>query len=170
MKKLITFILALVFVSGLVGCSSAETKPYNVPTTAEVLEEPPALTVTIGKTTIPALQFTYSWRIINADGTITAIEADCAHPLDCEDSFRLFETTETTATLNFTEEPDTILTVQCWSDAHWSDPYADSEVVDINGNTIELKSGGYIYEIIAQWDTERGYGGTAHYAFYIKTV
>ena len=170
MKKLTTFILALVCVSGLVGCSSAEAKPYNVPTTAEVLKEPPALTVTIGETAVPALQFTYYWEIINADGTIMATKADSAHPLDSEDAFHVFETAETTATLRFTEKPDTILTVQCWSDAHWSDPYADSKIVSINGNTIELKSGGYIYEVIAQWDTQKGYGGTVHYAFYIKTV
>ena len=35
---------------------------------------------------------------------------------------------------------------------------------------IALKSGGHIYEVVAQWDTESGFGGTAHYSFYLKAV
>ena len=31
------------------------------------------------------------------------------------------------------------------------------------------KPGGYIYEVTAQWDDSQGSGGTAHYAFYIRS-
>ena len=62
-----------------------------------------------------------------------------------------------------------ILSVRCWRDKHWSDPSADSENVSVNGNKIEFKAGGYIYEVIAEWNTEKsGYGGIAHYSFYIQ--
>lgn len=64
----------------------------------------------------------------------------------------------------FAEEPDAILSVRCWSDEHWSDLTADSENVTVNGNEIKLKTGGYIYEVIAEWNTEKsGYGGIAHF-------
>ncbi len=135
-----------------------------------ILEEPPALTVVSGQTATGALLGTYSWQRKNADGTFTDIEADSAHPLDCKDLLLPFETTETTATLTFTEEPDVILSVQCWSDGNWAGNNASSETVNIMGNTIELKSGGYIYQIAAQWNTENGYGGMSHYSVYIKTT
>ncbi len=132
-----------------------------------ILEEPPALTVVSDQTATGALLGTYSWRRKNADGTFTDIEADSAHPLDCKDLLLPLETMETTAALTFREEPDAILSVQCWSDENWADANASSEAVTVVGNTIELKPGGYIYQITAQWDTESGYGGTAHYSVYI---
>ncbi|MGM9618272.1 MAG: hypothetical protein ACI3W8_00320 [Oscillospiraceae bacterium] len=142
----------------------------NSENAAVILEEPPALTVVSNQTAMSALLGTYSWQRKNADGTFTGIEADSPHPLDCKDLLPPFETMETTATLTFTEEPDAILSVQCWSDENWADTHASSETVNIKGNTIELKPGGYIYQITAQWNTESGYGGTAHYFVYIKTA
>lgn len=150
--------------------SSYANELLNSGTANIILEEPPALTIVSDETAMGALLGTYSWQEINPDGTSTTTEADSAHPLDCEDLLLPFETAEMTATLNFTESPDAILSVRCWSDEHWSDPSANSETVAVNGNTIELKAGGYIYEITAQWSTENGYGGTAHYSVYMKTV
>ena len=139
-----------------------------------ILKEPPALAVRSGQI-IGGLLGTYSWGYQNDDGTSTLVEVDSAHPLDCEDLLLSqwidYETTETTATLYFDEEPDEILYVRCWSDEHWSDLTADSEAVVVNGNEIELKPGGYIYEVQARWDGEGDYGGgTAYYSFYVKTV
>ena len=161
MKKYIAIVFALACVLGLLGCSENRTAS---------LEKPPALTVVSGQTAMDALPGTYSWKVKNADGTFTELRADSAHPLDCKDRLPLLETAETTATLRFPEEPDSIVSVQCWSDEHWSDLTANSEAVTVDGSTMELKSGGYIYEIVAQWDTKSGYGGTAHYSVYIKTT
>lgn len=135
-----------------------------------ILEEPPVLTVISDETSFTTLLGSYSWERMDSDGTIEAVIADSAHPLDCQSLLPMFETTEKTAALRFTEEPDSILNVQCWSDEHWSDSTANSEAVAVHGNTIELKSGGYIYEITAQWEAKSGYGGTAHYSVYIKTT
>ena len=136
-----------------------------------ILEKPPALDVISDNTCNSALLGTYSWQCRNNDGTSTNMEADSAHPLDCKDLLLQFETTETNAILRFTEEPDTILSVRCWSDEHWSDTAADSENIFVNGNEIELKEGGYIYEVTAEWNTEKsGYGGIAHYSFYVKVT
>ena len=135
-----------------------------------ILEEPPALAFVSDNTNMGALLGAYSWQKMNSDGTSTATEADSAHPLDCKDLLLPYETTEVTATLNFTESPDRILSVRCWSDEHWADPTANSEEVIVRGNVIELKPGGYIYEVKAEWDADNGYGGTANYSLYLTTI
>ncbi|MBD5467659.1 MAG: hypothetical protein HDR21_05850 [Lachnospiraceae bacterium] len=132
------------------------------------LEKPPLLTVISDETAHDALLGMYSWQRENGDGTSTGIEVDHAHPLDCEAWLPPLETTSQTAVLRFTEEPDQIVSIRCWSDENWSDPNAESEDITVMGNEIELKIGGYIYEVTAEWNNESGYGGTAHYSFYVK--
>lgn len=136
-----------------------------------ILEEPPRLTVISDETALDTMLGTYSWLKRNSDGTSTATEADSPHPLDCEELLLKFETRETTATLNFTENPDSIINIQCWNEEHWNNPNADSEKVAVNEYEIELKQGGYIYEVVAEWNTEKsGYGGIVHYYFYIQVL
>lgn len=136
-----------------------------------VLDSPPILDVISDNTLCTAILGTYSWERRNNDGTTTSTEADSAHPLECKDVLVQLDTTEETALLRFQTKPDEILSVRCWSDDYWNDPAADSEAVNINGDKIELKRGGYIYEVTAQWSTESGYGGgTASYSFYIMVV
>lgn len=132
-----------------------------------ILEEPPALAVISDNTSIMALPGSYSWQKTEADGMTTSSQADSAHPLDCKDLLLQFETTEQTAVLNFTEEPDRLLSARCWSDEYWGVLSADSEDVDMDGNKMILKPGGYIYEVSAEWDADNGYGGTAQYSFYV---
>ena len=132
-----------------------------------ILEEPPALAVVSDNTSVSALRGSYSWQKAGADGTITSTQADSAHPLDCRDLLCRFETTEQAAVLNFAEEPDRLLSVRCWSDEYWGVSSADSENVDMDGNKVMLKPGGYIYEVTAEWDADNGYGGTAQYSFYV---
>jgi len=135
---------------------------------AIILEEPPALTVTSGETSIGALLGTYSWQKKDGDGTSAGAVSDSAHPLDCKKFLSELETAGPTATLNFAEKPNA-LNVRCWSEAHWSDPDADAESAAIDGYEITLKPGGYIYEVKAEWDTGNGYGGTAYYSFFVRT-
>lgn len=132
-----------------------------------ILEEPPALAVVSDNTSFSALRGSYSWQKAQADGTTTSSQADSAHPLDCKDLLLRFETAEQAAVLNFTEEPDRLLSARCWSDEYWGVPNADSENVDMDGNKVMLKPGGYIYEVTAEWDADNGYGGSAQYSFYI---
>ena len=151
--------------------SSYANRLLNEENALIILEKPPVLDVISDNTCNSTLLGSYAWQCKNDDGTFTATEADSAHPLECKDLMDEFETTETTALLRFTEEPDVILKVCCWSDAHWSDPAAEGENLSVNGNEIELKPGGYIYEVTAGWDTEKsGYGGTACYSFYIRVL
>jgi len=136
-----------------------------------VLEEPPGLTVISDETAFDTLLGTYVWQKRNSDGTSTVTQTDSPHPLDCENWIPKFETSETTAALEFAENPDSILNIQCWNEKHWNDHDASSENIDIDSYEIELKPGGYIYEVVAEWDTKKsGYGGIAHYYFYIKVL
>ena len=136
-----------------------------------ILEEPPRLSVISDETAFDTLLGTYVWQKRNSDGTSTVTQADSLHPLDCENWLFKFETSETTAVLNFAENPSSILNIQCWSEKHWNNHDASSENITVDGYEIELKPGGYIYEVVAQWDTPKsGYGGTAHYYFYIQIM
>lgn len=138
---------------------------------AVVLQQPPALTVVSDQTAMAALLGTYSWQRKESDGTTVHIEADSLHPLDCGDLLSPpLETGKAAATLGFTEAPDRIVQVRCWSDAYWSDPSAEGEAAVFEGNTVQLKPGGYVYEVVAQWDTDGGYGGTARYSFYVTYI
>ena len=147
-----------------------------------VLAQPPALAVigTLDETYHDALQGGYSWQSKNADGTVTDIKADSAHPLSCKTQLSpaLEMTYDHTLNLLFPEGamPNEIVRVRCWSDANWGKTAAQSGTVRVSGSAatggyaIELKPGGYIYEVTARWDTAGGYGGTASYAFYVKGI
>lgn len=133
-----------------------------------ILEEPPWLAIVSGDTSVGAMLGSYSWQRRNHDGTIEGISVCGVHPLDCQDRLYPYTDSGPTVTLRFHEEPDEILSIRCWSDEHWGDIAADSEDVMARGYEIELRPGGYIYEVVAKWNAENGYGGTANYYFYVR--
>lgn len=132
-----------------------------------ILEEPPTLAVISDNTSHEALRGTYSWLSRNPDGTDSSTEVDSLHPLECRNLMPLLETGEDTAVLRFLVEPDEIISVRCWSDTYLSDASIVGEAVPVSGNQISLKPGACVYEVTAKWNTEDGWGGTAHYCFYI---
>lgn len=147
-----------------------------------ILSRPPALSVigTLDETNHAALLGGYAWKSKNADGTFTETKADSAHPLACRAQLQpaLEMEHDHTLKLLFPEGalPDEIVRVRCWSDASWGSSTAQSETVRVLGSAaeggyaIEVKPGGYIYEVTARWDDADGYGGTASYAFYVKGI
>lgn len=149
--------------------NSYANKLLNSEESVVVLEKPPALSIISDETAVEALRMGYSWQVMNADGTCDALIADSAHPLECKDLLIPFEATGKTAQLHFAVQPNEIVSVRCWSDAYWGELSAGSETVRYDGDMIELKAGGYIYEIAAQWATEGGSGGAAYYCVYIVT-
>lgn len=130
-------------------CAFAREVQY----TASILDSPPCLQIVCGEDTAPVFQSDFCWSVKKDDGTWKGWCACCPHPLEWEDSLIPFETTEMTAVLDFSAEPDSI-TVRCWSDKYWGNTDAENEEVAIEENTIALKSGGYIYKIFAKWETE----------------
>lgn len=147
-----------------------------------VLAQPPAMAVigTFDRMNHTTLQGGYSWQSKNAGGTVTDTEADSAHPLACKAQLTPALEMENDRTLNLIfpqgAAPDEIVRVRCWSDADWGKTTAKSETVRVSGSAsgggyaIEVKPGGYIYEVTARWDNAGGYGGTASYAFYVKGI
>ena len=132
-----------------------------------VLEEPPALAVVSDRISHRALLGAYTWQRGNPDGTTTQLLADAPHPLDCRELLEPLETTEATAVLQFTQPPDRVTGVRCWSDTGQTDQ--SGEALTLRGNEFSLRPGGCIYEVTAVWDAESGWGGTASYVFFIKS-
>ena len=109
---------------------------------------------------------TYSWTYNNWDGTWTSVEADSSHPLERQEFLAPMTTADSTVELCFDVQPEKF-TVRCWSDACWGMMDTLEADARCNGNTLELREGGYIYEVIAEWTGEDlSSGGTVSYAFY----
>lgn len=133
-----------------------------------ILTEPPTLKVVVDGVAYPTSLGSYSWQKRSEGGLSEHVIADGVHPLDRKDMLHpLVEATTPTASLAFSEPPDTILEVRCWNTNDRESSSEKTEKTTLDGNELSLLSGGYIYEVVAQWDEINGYGGTAHYAFFI---
>lgn len=120
--------------------------------TGEELPEPPGLKIIAGGEVIEALMGTYSWRIDNEDGTITAIEADTAPPPDLVRAMTpIAVTSDSVVELEFEVEPDR------YSVRTWEEDYTVSSSRD---DVLLTRDGRVIYEVRASWAQ-----GTATYAF-----
>ena len=174
MKKFLLLLLVLtVCLSAFIGCSDFDNKNtesddeenFNAQNTEQVSnfpKGPPALSVTDGKTTIPAWRGTCSWMFENEGGTISGINSDSPHPLDCKDDIQAIKISDnTTLTLNFEASPTKITVKRYKLNASDYDTYDDITVTE---NKIKVKDKDYLYEVIAKWDTD-SYGGTVYYAF-----
>lgn len=147
------------------------------PVSESILTEPPILTISTLNGSVEALRGTTSWLYDNGDGTWTGIESDSMHPLDSNTkqympTLLIASTSHSSkkpveAVLQFDVTPDEV-SIHCWSDEHWGHPFAKSEDILINDFSIELKNSGYIYEIIAHWNSSEKYRGTAYYSFYAE--
>ena len=132
--------------------------------TSDFPAEPPIFSVSDGKTTISAWRGTYSWMIENENGQSSGITADSMHPLDCKNSIPSIKVYgNTTLSLIFESEP-TNITVKKYR-VYETDYDAYEKISGIT-NTIDVKVGNHIYEIIAKWDDPtKSYSGTVYYAF-----
>lgn len=184
MKRFIALFLSLICIVMVVGCNNVPDTSNQLENTSKIelasssipiLTEPPTLIISTLGSSIEALRGTTSWFYDNGDGTQTGIESDSMHPLD-SNSKEYMPTLLMTPTsyssknpleavLQFDVTPDEV-SVHCWSDEHWGNTFAGSEDISINDFAIELKDGGYIYEVIAHWNSSEKYGGTAYYSFY----
>ena len=181
MEKLLATILTVILIFSMTACQSSgqiscpaadEPEQVNAPgsdgPSKPTSKEPPALKV-LNSTCIgiEANKGTYTWTYDNGDGTQTGVCADSSHPLEWQEFLIPMPTADSTVELYFDVEPQEI-TIRCWSDAHWGQVDANEEKVSIQGNKMELKAGGYIYEVIATWTGENlAAEGTVHYGFYV---
>ena len=181
MKKLLAIILSAILIFSMTACQSSgqiscpaddEPEKVNAPgsngASKPTATEPPELKVLDSTCLgIVANKGTYSWTYDNGDGTQTGVCADSAHPLEWQEFMVPMTTSDDTVELYFDVQPQEI-SVRCWSDAYWGKVDAEEENAALNRNKLELKDGGYIYEIVAKWTGENlAAEGTVHYGFYV---
>ena len=181
MKKLLAITLAVILIFSMTACQTSgqiscpaedELDPVNAPgsngASKPTLKEPPALKVLDSTCiAIEANIGTYSWMYDNGDGTQTGVCADSSHPLEWQEFLVPMITTDDTVELYFDVQPQEV-SVRCWSDANWGKVNAKDENANLSSNKLELKDGGYIYEVVAKWTGENlAAEGTVHYGFYV---
>ena len=179
MKKLLAIILAAILIFSMTACQSqiscpAADEPDQISAPGSsgaskpTSKEPPALKVLESSCiAIEANIGTYSWMYDNGDGTWTGVEADSSHPLEWQEFLVPMTTSDDTVELYFDVQPQEV-SIRCWSDAYWGKIDSEEENTTLSGNKLELKDGGYIYEVVAKWTGENlAAEGTVHYGFYI---
>ena len=181
MKKLLTVILTAILILSMTACQSSGqiscpavddpeqmNAPGSIGSSKPSSTEPPELKVLDSTCLgIVANIGTYSWTYDNGDGTQTGVCADSSHPLEWQAFLVPMTTSDDTVELHFDVQPQE-MSVRSWSDEYWGKVDAEEENAALNGNKLELKDGGYIYEVVAKWtDDNLAAEGTVHYAFYI---
>ena len=173
MKKWICCLLAIMLVFSLTACQApSEPDPTNPPggygASKPTSKEPPTLKILDSTCMgLEATKGTYSWTYDNGNGTMSGVCADSSHPLEWQEYLVPMTTADDTVELYFDVQPQSF-TVRCWSDAYWGQMNAKEESVSVDGNTLELKQGGYIYEVTATWTGENlAAEGTVYYGFYV---
>ncbi len=177
MKKIISMLLAAILVFSMAACSNnTQTEQVSPPgsngPSKPTSTEPPVLIIDDRSgNSIKANTGTYTWTYDNGDGTETGVCADSSHPLEWQEFMVPMTTTEDTIELKFAVPPQEY-SVRRWNESCWDDVNAISEGVETDGYEIDIKDGGYIYEVVAKWTGENlAAEGTVHYGFYvIKTT
>jgi hypothetical protein len=128
MKRLLSISLAVILICSMSACQPAQNPelgqdqtnpPGSNSASKPTSKEPPVLTVLDASGhSVEAVKGTYSWMYDTGNGIWRGVEADCAHPLDCQEFLIPMETASDTVTLSFDVEPQDI-TVQCWRDVHF---------------------------------------------------
>ena len=158
------------------GCGAPESNaPESGDEAAQMLREPPALMVSCGDGETAALLGTYSWTWTEPDGSGVGVEADSVQVLAARDNMiPLPLSAESTVTLRFAEEPDTV-SVLCWSTDCWERTDVPGEAVEADrpeekdGTAFALTARpDCVYEVLAAWEGRDGWGGTAYYGFYTQ--
>lgn len=163
MKKLIVLLLACLLLAGCGGYG--RDLPLEETVWIDLVKEPPVLTVMCADAAADAHIGTYSWGYDTGSGTWSNVCADSSHPLESKEWLEAVEVDEETLTLSFEVEPESF-TIRCWEDSQWENLDAEETAVKTSGNEITLQPGGYIYEVVAQFESEH-YNGTVYYSFYV---
>ena len=181
MKRILSILGAVILVFSMAACQSSgrincpadeKSEKGNAPgsngASKPTSKEPPELKI-LDSTCLGIIANigTYSWTYDNGDGTQTGVCADSSHPLQWQEFLVPMTTSDDTVELCFAVSPQEV-SVRCWRDACWGKVDAEAENATLSGNRLELKDGGYIYEVVAKWTGENlAAEGTAYYGFYV---
>lgn len=159
-----TFFFTLAAVLSLLSACSPQPE---APAPETALTAPPELTVTAGNQSCTALRGGWSWTVREGNDQYSGTISDSVHPLECREMTPQLTTAESQALLSFPLEPDT-LTAQCWPESAWGDVSAQGEEAAVEGDTLTLNPGGWIYEIRAGWDRMPDFEGNSSYTVLIR--
>lgn len=174
MKKQIAWVLALALLFTLAACGTQNPEaanpnpPGSSCASKPTMMKPPGLTVSLGKgERYDGTTCTYTWTFDTGRGEKDGICADSPHPLELQELLIPVETTVDAVELQFEVAPQSV-SVRCWNDTLFGNSTAESANAALSGNLLELRPGGYVYEVTATWTGENlAAEGTVHYAFYI---
>lgn len=172
MKKGYAWILAVLMLFAMTACATPEPPVTNPPgsdgPSKPIMTEPPTLTVAFGAgDTFNALTGTYTWDYDTGNENWSGTCADSLHPLQMQDYLTPMETTVDSVELQF-EVPPQNFSVRCWSDTNFGNMNSPAEKASVTATVVELKNGGYIYEVEATWSGENlAVKGTVHYVFHV---
>ncbi len=144
----------------------AGSVPSTPPAEPEMqLSAPPTLELLYAGGSVPGVLGAHTWsRRDNGEVWIT-VTTDCPHPLECKALVEQRIVSDSYAKLSFAVAPDSV-TVRCWPVSAWGNTEAESEEVPTDGSAMTLMPGGYLYEVIATWESDGTSAyGTAHYLF-----
>ncbi len=179
MKRL--FVLFLAAICAIVFCCCDEAsvmKNSDSQNYENVFDSVPDLTVVCTDKSVMALKGSTTWTYTSDSGKGQSFCSDSMHPLQAVEHMeslsllpsRYSRFEPLLATLIFDKLSPDKVTVRCWDESciDKSDSPAEEIPVVKDGTdyTLKLLDGNYIYEVVAEWNTNANYSGVVHYSFY----
>lgn len=163
MRRTLMLVL-VVFIITLSGCVKGNNE-------IDVYDSLPELRVSADEEIIIPQSLEHVWRWKDCNHVLKATNNPFfINGLENEEAVPTLKTTQSKLIIDFDKNPDNILEVVCWSDKAWEGEEVETEFVNFNSREIELKKGGYIYKITAEWNDKsdaNGYGQIS-YCFHVN--
>lgn len=150
MKKILTLLITFMCLSSVCACQKTKSEEIVLPT----------LEVTAGEAQVTAKEGTHSWMTKDR-----AVASDYPPPSAFKEYIPVLKTSDMAAVFTFDNSPDEVF-VKCWSDNYIDEFDPPTETLFCDGSKLELKSGGYIYEVLAKWGKNDIPNGDVLYYFY----
>lgn len=144
----------------------ADSVPSATPAEPEMqTSEPPALELLYEGGSVSGVLGARTWNYSLGGDIWMATTTDCPHPLECQNLVKAQTVPGPYTKLSFAVTPDHV-TVRCWPARAWGNTETESTPVATDGCTLTLMPGGFLYEVIATWESDGTSAyGTAHYLF-----
>ncbi len=170
MKKSVFYVLLLILILALTSCKNST--PFTHKENMGDVEAPELKIISNTDNITPHYyEHCWHWPINDHNGEHIAGSLskypDIPHPLQLKNNIPVVNSQTSEITLKFNRVPDTI-SVICWSDKEWDNVNAEYEDIACKDNVLQLKQGGYIYQVTGNWNDKsdkRGYGYYS-YLFY----
>lgn len=195
MKRFVPFLmLVCVLLTGCIFTTYKINPEKNVngenpnPSNNEtVFDTVPDLTVTCTDKSVKALKGTTSWTYSLDDGKKQSFCSDSMHPLQAVEYMEALSLMPSymsryeplRATLLFESPTPDKVSVRCWDESCIDKPDSPGAEIEVQAvevdfadgtwgtdYTLTLLDGNYIYEVVAEWNSNENCEGTVYYSFY----